>query len=241
MARSPFTTTVLDVSGNVKQGASVTIRLRANNGLATVYSAETGAGQLANPLSTDANGMVVGWVDRGTYRADVSGTGVQARSVPFDAAPVEDPVSSPPIGSLFYYVGTSDPAGGNWLVCDGRAISRSTYSTLYGVVGTVFGAGDGVSTFNLPNPQSRMPLTAGGASGLTTRTRGQTGGSENASLAIGNLPDLTVTGDITAGAAINIAAGQAPDFLLRLKSGLAQSFPITPPYLVVGPAIIRVL
>lgn len=54
-----------------------------------------------------------------------------------------------PIGSIMPYPKTTSPE--NWLVCDGSAVSRTTYSELFNVIGEDFGAGDGSTTFNLPN------------------------------------------------------------------------------------------
>lgn len=48
-----------------------------------------------------------------------------------------------------------------WLVCDGRAISRTTYALLFNVVGETFGAGDGSTTFNLPDMRGCVPGMAG--------------------------------------------------------------------------------
>jgi len=45
-----------------------------------------------------------------------------------------------------------------WLLCDGSAVSRTTYATLFGVIGITFGAGDGSTTFNLPDLRGRFPL-----------------------------------------------------------------------------------
>lgn len=53
------------------------------------------------------------------------------------------------IGTVLPYVGSAAPNG--WLLCSGQAISRTTYANLYGVIGTSFGAGDGSTTFNLPD------------------------------------------------------------------------------------------
>jgi microcystin-dependent protein len=83
-------------------------------------------------------------------------------------------VLSPP-GIVAPYVGTSAPTG--WLMCDGSAVSRSTYAVLFAVIGTNYGAGDGSTTFNLPalcgaNP--RFPL--GKATSGTGSTLGGTGG-----------------------------------------------------------------
>lgn len=51
------------------------------------------------------------------------------------------------------------PSG--YLLCDGSAVSRSTYSSLFAIYGTTFGSGDGSTTFNLPNFKDRMPIGAG--------------------------------------------------------------------------------
>ncbi len=54
----------------------------------------------------------------------------------------------PPVGSVIDFTGQTAPAG--WLLCQGQAISRTTYARLFAVIGTSFGAGDGSTTFNLP-------------------------------------------------------------------------------------------
>jgi microcystin-dependent protein len=54
-----------------------------------------------------------------------------------------------PVGQLGTFAMTVVPT--NWLECDGSAVSRSTYSALFAAIGTVFGAGNGSSTFNLPD------------------------------------------------------------------------------------------
>lgn len=54
-----------------------------------------------------------------------------------------------PAGTTIFYSGSSAPSG--WLVCDGSAISRTTYAALFSAIGTNFGEGNGETTFNLPN------------------------------------------------------------------------------------------
>lgn len=54
-----------------------------------------------------------------------------------------------PVGSIQAYGGTTAPSG--WLLCQGQAVSRTTYSELFAVIGTAYGSGNGSSTFNLPN------------------------------------------------------------------------------------------
>jgi len=57
-------------------------------------------------------------------------------------------ISAVPSGSVTAFAGSSVPAG--WLECDGSAVSRTTYAALFAAVGTTYGAGDGSTTFNLP-------------------------------------------------------------------------------------------
>ena len=74
-----------------------------------------------------------------------------------------------PTGGLIMWSTASAPTG--WLLCNGSAVSRLTYSALFSVVSTTFGVGDGSTTFNLPNYTNRMPYGA---------TIGSTGGSADA-------------------------------------------------------------
>jgi microcystin-dependent protein len=63
---------------------------------------------------------------------------------------------APVIGAVQIYAGSGDPAGGYWLSCDGRAISRTTYAALFTAIGTTYGAGDGTTTFNIPKTAERV-------------------------------------------------------------------------------------
>ena len=53
-----------------------------------------------------------------------------------------------PAGFVAYFTYTTAPTG--WLKCNGAAISRTTYASLFSVIGTTFGSGDGSTTFNVP-------------------------------------------------------------------------------------------
>ena len=59
-----------------------------------------------------------------------------------------------PTGTILPFCGTSAPSG--FLICNGGEISRSTYSALFGVIGTAYGGGNGSTTFNLPNMHHRF-------------------------------------------------------------------------------------
>jgi microcystin-dependent protein len=62
-------------------------------------------------------------------------------------------------GFVCPFAGTTAPDG--WLICDGSAVSRTTYADLFAVIGTTYGAGDGNSTFNLPDTRHRVLWSAG--------------------------------------------------------------------------------
>ena len=76
-------------------------------------------------------------------------------------------------GEIKMWPTTVAPAG--YLLCNGQAVSRTTYAALFAIVGTTFGSGDGSTTFNLPNYTNRMPIGSGGSYALAS-----TGGSKDA-------------------------------------------------------------
>jgi microcystin-dependent protein len=114
-----------------------------------------------------------------------------------------------PSGAVMPYAGTSTPGG--WQLCYGQAISRTTYAALFAVIGTTYGAGDGSTTFNVPDLRGRVVAgqdDMGGASanrltgqsgGVNGDTLGATGGAETHTLTIAQIP--AHTHDVTAYAA----------------------------------------
>jgi len=78
-----------------------------------------------------------------------------------------------PIGAgMLWY---TDTAPANWLICDGTAISRTQYASLFNTMGTAYGIGDGATTFNLPDLRQRFPI--GKAASGTGNSLGGTGGA----------------------------------------------------------------
>ena len=71
-----------------------------------------------------------------------------------------------PVGTILPFGGNNIPSG--WGLCDGSAVSRTTYAELFAVIGTAFGSGDGSTTFNLPDMRESVPKCAG----LTGKTVG---------------------------------------------------------------------
>ena len=100
------------------------------------------------------------------------------------------PSSLTPVGTIIMYGASAAPT--NWLICNGDPKSRTTYATLFGIIGTTYGDGDGSSTFNLPDLRSRMPVGIGdgdaGGTALTDRSLGDTGGEENVTLTASQIP-----------------------------------------------------
>ena len=90
-----------------------------------------------------------------------------------------------PIGSIVPYGSSTAPA--NWLVCDGSAVSRTTYADLFAVIGTSYGSGDGSTTFNLPNLKGKVPVGYN-SSETEFDTMGETGGEKKHTLTIQEMP-----------------------------------------------------
>jgi microcystin-dependent protein len=130
-------------------------------------------------LKGDINDFAVGgWSMGATYYRvwhagnDGSGSGLDADTV--DGIQANDSSILNPTGSIIMYGAASAPSG--YYLCEGGAISRSTYSALFAVIGTTYGSGDGATTFNVPDFRDRAPY---GASTFTLGSK--TAGEVNAS------------------------------------------------------------
>ncbi len=84
------------------------------------------------------------------------------------------------------YAGSAAPSG--WLLCNGAEVSRTTYADLFAVMGTIFGAGNGSTTFNLPDLRGRSPIGMGQGAGLSNRALGAAGGAERHTLSTSEMP-----------------------------------------------------
>jgi microcystin-dependent protein len=88
-------------------------------------------------------------------------------------------VTTNPIGTVIDWAGSGSPPA-TYLECNGTAISRTSYSELFTVLGTTWGAGDGSTTFNLPDLRRRVTMGAGGTGSATIgNVVGNTGGEED--------------------------------------------------------------
>jgi len=99
---------------------------------------------------------------------------------------VAGPAGDAEVGSIKAWPSVTPPP--SWAIIDGSAVSRTLYPQLFALIGTTFGAGDGSTTFNLPDGRSRFILNWGQGSGLTDRLLAAIGGEENHVLGIPEIP-----------------------------------------------------
>jgi microcystin-dependent protein len=150
---------------------------------ALTFNSELGLG-----LFRESQG-VLAVASEGAVSARFSSTGVD---VPGVISRGGTPIALVPTGTILDFAGATAPAG--YMVCDGSAVSRTTFAALFAVIGTVWGAGDGTNTFNLPDFRRRTTIGAGGTQTFGPATTvGSIGGVEGATLSVANLASHTHT------------------------------------------------
>lgn len=100
---------------------------------------------------------------------------------------------SVPTGVTLPFAGSSTPTG--WLLCDGSAVSQTTYANLFSTIGTTWNTGgEGAGNFRLPDMRRRVPVGSGGSgSGTLGNSLGNTGGEETHTLITSEMPGHTHT------------------------------------------------
>src|ERR1044071_5047481 len=93
-------------------------------------------------------------------------------------------MAQPYVGEIRMFAGTFAPNG--WMFCDGQSMPISENEVLFQLIGTTYG-GDGESTFNLPNLQSRVPIHMGTNAGITYQI-GEMAGTEEVTLTTQQIP-----------------------------------------------------
>jgi len=133
-----------------------------------------------------------------SFTTDATGSGathnnIQPSIVKLSAikfVPVDKTAVTQPTGTSIQGYWTSAPSG--YLLEDGSAISRATYSVLFGIIGTTYGAGDGSTTFNLPDSRGRVAVNK--STDTEFDTMGEKVGVKSYALTIADLPAHTHTG-----------------------------------------------
>lgn len=155
-----------------------------------------------------------------------------------------------PSGVMKQFAGSSAPTG--WLLCNGSAVSRTTYAALFAVVGSTFGAGDGSTTFNLPDTRNRVLIGGGslyavGATGGSadavvvahSHTGTTDGVGDHAHTALGNNTNGRFTSNGAAGGEFSVTqttsgAGAHAHTFTTGSSGVSGTNANLPPYLAVN-------
>jgi len=112
----------------------------------------------------------------------------EATKYDFDGANLTG-IEGIPTATIVPWSASSVPSG--FLECNGAAVSRSTYAALFAIVGTTYGAGDGASTFNLPDLQDNVAVGKSGTKALAS-----TGGA-NTVTSTGNVGGSTANATLT--------------------------------------------
>lgn len=161
-----------------------------------------------------------------------------------------------PPGVVLPYAGSAAPSG--WLICDGSAVSRTTYALLFAAISTTYGVGDGSTTFNVPDLRGRAVagkddmggtaasrLTTGG-SGINGTTLGAAGGTETYTLTTAHIPahshNLDASGNSyflmrTTGGSVGLTTGTGlavSTAAVQNNTGGGSAHPITQPTIVLN-------
>ena len=133
-------------------------------------------------------------------------------------ANLQDIVNRSEVGAIKPWTAAAAPAG--YLLCNGAAVSRSTYADLFAVISTTYGSGDGSTTFNVPQLQGKMPQ---GYDGNTYNLAG-TGGANTVTVSVTNNQAATSTTNQTVSVTgsidnTSITTAQMPSHQHKGKSG----------------------
>lgn len=150
---------------------------------------------------------------------------------------IQDRIEKP--GVIKSFGGASSPAG--YLLCDGAARSRTTYSDLFAAVGVIWGPGDGSTTFNVPNLGGKFLV---GKDSGTFTPLGSTGGAESTTLPNHTHPYSSTTGTPSSTTSVQSATTSPvsvassththPDSGTTGNPGSNPTIPTLPPYAVIN-------
>lgn len=167
------------------EGGMLAILPLANAGFTYLADPNTGMGRTA----ADTQVIICGGAN--VITATPTGVDILGNLTVSGSFMVGGAVLIPP-GLIFPYAAGTAPSG--YLICDGAAYSRSTYAALFAVIGTVYGAGNGTTTFNVPDLRGRVPAQIdGGTNRLPAIANlGDHAGSATNTILQENLPAATL-------------------------------------------------
>lgn len=189
-----------------------------NDDLSDIANALTGslprngeAGMLGQFKSVDGNVLLPGFaftndLNTGIYRPTDDQLAIAVGGVQVALFTSGGLQGSLPIGAVLDFAGSTVPS--LFILCYGQNVSRVTYASLFAIIGTTYGSGDGVTTFGLPDGRGRAffgrdDMGGVAAARLTTpfygadpTVLGQPGGTQSKALITGNLPAYTPSGTV---------------------------------------------
>jgi microcystin-dependent protein len=135
-------------------------------------------------------------------------------------------VGQPYVGEIRMFGGNFAPNG--WMFCDGQTLPISENDVLFQLIGTTYG-GDGQSTFNLPNLQSRVPIHMGTGPSGNTYQLAEAAGAESVTLSIQQIPIhnhafVVSTASAAQSAPADAMPGNSASIDLYLEGAVAANF-----------------
>lgn len=221
-------------TGTISDGAVTTAKI-ANNAVTSnkIPNTSIAGAQLQNQTITNAQ-----IANQTITAAQIANNTISQTKIDADFAQ-----SLVPTGCVMPFAATNAPNG--WIACTGVAVSRQTYATLFAVIGTTYGAGDGSTTFNVPDLRGRgMFGYVGSTNGLITLATadqvglGGKGGEETHVLTTNEMPSHShIFNNYTASGSIQgplFTTGSYISGQQTLETGGGASHNNMPPFLLMN-------
>lgn len=148
-ANSASTATTQAGVATTQASAASASATSANNSATAAAASASSASTSASNASTSATNAANSATAAANSASSASTSATNAANSATDAASIAASIAPAPPGAVLHFAQSTPPSG--WLVANGSQVSRTTFAALFAAIGTTFGAGDGSTTFNLPD------------------------------------------------------------------------------------------